>query len=65
MAFPINSTNYNGADNFNDISFGSNHVGGTHFLLADGSSRFISENIDFGVYLTLASRDSGEPTKMP
>jgi prepilin-type N-terminal cleavage/methylation domain-containing protein len=65
IAFPINSTWYNGSNNFNDISMGSNHTGGTHFLLVDGSSRFLSENIDFGVYLTLSSMDSGETSQVP
>ncbi len=57
---PINSTFYNGSNNFNDISFGSNHTGGCHFTLADGSVRFVSENIDLGLYKALASRKSSE-----
>jgi hypothetical protein len=58
---PINSTYYNGSTNFNDISFGSNHTGGCHFTLTDGSVRFVSENIDLNLYKALASRKSGEP----
>jgi hypothetical protein len=65
VAYPINSTFYNGSDNFNDISMGSDHTGGAHFLLGDGSVHFISENIDFPTYLTLASRASLEPTTVP
>jgi hypothetical protein len=65
VAYPINSTFYNGSDNFNDISMGSDHAGGTHFLLGDGSVQFVSENIDFPTYLTLASRASLEPTQVP
>ncbi len=45
---------------FNDVAMGSQHVGGTHFLLGDGTVRFLSENIDFGLYQSLASRDQGE-----
>jgi prepilin-type processing-associated H-X9-DG protein len=46
---------------FNDAGFGSRHPGGTQFLLADGSTHFVSESINFDVYLSTASRDGGEP----
>lgn len=45
---------------FNDLAFGSQHPGGTHFGLADGSVRFVSERINLGVYLSSASIDGGE-----
>lgn len=38
--------------------FSSNHVGGAHFVLADGSVRLISENID---YLKLSSATAPVP----
>lgn len=41
-------------------SFRSDHVGGVHFLLADGSVHFISENIDAGLFDALATRNGGE-----
>lgn len=40
--------------------FASYHVGGAHFVLGDGSVRFISSSIDLGVYRGLASRAAGE-----
>jgi prepilin-type N-terminal cleavage/methylation domain-containing protein len=43
-----------------EISFGSYHVGGAHFALGDASVRFISENIDLGVYQGLGSRNGRE-----
>jgi prepilin-type N-terminal cleavage/methylation domain-containing protein len=46
---------------FNDAGFGSRHPGGTQFLLADGSTHFVSETINYDVYLSTASRDGGEP----
>jgi len=50
--FPINSKL--------DFSFGSNHVGGAHFLLTDGSVRFVSQNLDGNIYGYVASRNGGE-----
>ena len=40
--------------------FSSSHVGGTQFVLGDGSVRFISENIDRGLYQSLATILGGE-----
>ena len=48
------------ASNFNDVSFGSQHIGGTHFLNADGTVVFTSQNIDMGVYRALSSINGGE-----
>ena len=36
------------------------HVGYANFLFADGHVQIISENIDFGVYQSLSTRDGGE-----
>jgi hypothetical protein len=41
-------------------AFGSQHTGGTHFTLADGSARFVSENIDQVVLRGLCTRAGGE-----
>lgn len=43
----------------NDVSFGSMHVGGAHFGLADGSSRYIHESIALNVLKSAASRANG------
>lgn len=55
----INALAYT-TSNFNDISFGSNHPGGCHFVMADGSVTFVSENADIEVYKSTGSRDGGE-----
>ena len=61
---PINFRGYQelGMNNFNDISFGSQHTGGTHFLMADGAVNFVNENIDNDVYKSTASKRGGEPS---
>lgn len=46
------------ATHFDDFS--SHHIGGAQFGLGDGSVRFISENIDGGVYRSLATIQGGE-----
>ena len=38
----------------------SNHTGGVNLMLCDGSVRFISENIDQGIWRSLATRQGGE-----
>ncbi len=43
-----------------EMAFGSYHIGGAQYTLADGSVRFISENIDLGVYRALGTRGGGE-----
>ena len=49
-----------------DDNYGSNkplnsaHTGGVHVLLADGSTRFISNNLDLGTLARLCSRDDGQ-----
>ncbi len=45
-----------------EISFGSRHTGGAQFAMADGSVRFLSENLDARVYSALGTRDGGEVT---
>ena len=43
-----------------EMSFGSWHVGGAHFTLADGSVKFINESVDLSLYRKLATRAGGE-----
>jgi prepilin-type processing-associated H-X9-DG protein len=43
-----------------ELCFGSYHTGGCHLLMADGSVRFFSENIDDTVRRGLGTRDGGE-----
>lgn len=41
--------------------FGSFHVGGAHFLLADGSVHFLSQNMDTSVFRSLGIRNDALP----
>lgn len=40
--------------------YSSNHVGGIHILVADGTVRFLSENIDFTTYTSLSTKAGAE-----
>jgi prepilin-type N-terminal cleavage/methylation domain-containing protein len=60
VANAINTVQYNGSNNINDISFGSQHTGGANFVLSDGSVRFVNNTISMPSYYALASRDGGE-----
>lgn len=44
----------------NDIGFGSEHPGGCHFLVTDGSVHFMLENIDLKTLFALASRSGDD-----
>lgn len=46
------------AAHFDDFS--SHHTGGAQFVLGDGSVRFVSENVDGGVYRATATISGGE-----
>lgn len=45
--------------------FGSRHVGGANFTLADGSARFLNENIDGRVWEALGTARGGEAVTVP
>jgi prepilin-type N-terminal cleavage/methylation domain-containing protein/prepilin-type processing-associated H-X9-DG protein len=62
VAFPLNSTT--ASTKFMDISFGSNHSGGAHFAMADGTVRFFSNGLDFNNYQKLATRDGNESVNL-
>ena len=49
----------------NNESFRSNHPGGLHFAFADGSVRFVREDIELEVYRALATIQGGEVVEGP
>lgn len=51
---------HNGFHNFALVSSRSAHVGGVQTALVDGSCRFVTENIDLGIWRALATRGGGE-----
>jgi prepilin-type N-terminal cleavage/methylation domain-containing protein len=44
----------------NNMGFGSEHPGGCHFAMGDGSIHFLSENIELVVMFALASRQADD-----
>jgi prepilin-type processing-associated H-X9-DG protein len=47
----------------NELAFGSQHPGGAHFALADGSVHFLDEGLDLVVYREMATRNGEEANK--
>lgn len=57
----MRTVKYNGSNNYNNVSIGSNHPAGCNIAMGDGSVRFITESVDLNkVLLPLASRHGGE-----
>ena len=50
----------NGSHNSGLTSVRSRHTGGVTALLADGSVRFISDNVDLTIWRGVATRSAGE-----
>ncbi|MDW7995047.1 MAG: DUF1559 domain-containing protein [Gemmatales bacterium] len=46
-------------------SFRSRHIGGTQFVMADASIRFIRAGIDINVYRAAATKQGGETLQLP
>jgi prepilin-type processing-associated H-X9-DG protein len=65
VRFGLNAVKYNGSNNWNDVSMGSNHSGGSNIGMGDGSCRFFNKNIAIGLLLSLASRKGGEAIQLP
>jgi len=49
---------------YNNLPFGSFHPGGAYFSMVDGSVHYLTDDIDPGVYVALASKDGGEPVSL-
>ena len=47
-----------------ELAFGSFHEGGCHVLMADGSGRFVSENVSEIVWRAVGSRNGGETEQL-
>lgn len=60
-SYRINGNNNGTASRGQTSGFGSLHVGGCHFLIGDGTVRYISENIDTTIYRNLGSINDGNP----
>lgn len=48
-----------------ELAFGSYHPGGCQVALADGSARFVSEDVDGVVWLAVGTREKGETEQLP
>ncbi|QDT00924.1 DUF1559 domain-containing protein [Adhaeretor mobilis] len=59
VAYTINSGDKPGPLR-NNVGFGSEHPGGCHFAMSDGSATYFSENVELRVLYNLASRNDGQ-----
>ena len=64
LRYPLNSV-VRTTGNANDVSFGSEHPSGTHFLLGDASVRFCSENTELKILQAAATRNRNETVQIP
>jgi prepilin-type N-terminal cleavage/methylation domain-containing protein len=65
VGYPGVSLGHTGGDfnvnlSANRLTWRSDHVGGAHFLLADGATRFVSESVDADTLDALATRAGAE-----
>jgi hypothetical protein len=62
---PIRSTPFNGSNNLNDVSFGSEHMRGAVFGMGDGATLFLSDSVSLDILKQLSSRNGGEQVRLP
>jgi hypothetical protein len=67
VVYAINSTadRFTDGNGYNWLPLGSFHPGGMNGLVADGSVRFFSENMNLLTYQYLATVNGGETAEMP
>ncbi len=46
-------------------AFRSQHPGGAHFAMSDGSVQFVAESIDTLIYKAMSTRAGGETAQLP
>jgi prepilin-type N-terminal cleavage/methylation domain-containing protein/prepilin-type processing-associated H-X9-DG protein len=69
-AYPLNSAPQKDAAGnvvtlLNDVSFGSMHPGGAHFLLVDGSVHFFSDSVEMSILQAFSTRAGAEAAALP
>jgi prepilin-type processing-associated H-X9-DG protein len=71
-SIPLNNASIAGQPGFqapwdwpNVYSFRSGHSGGANFAMADGSVRYVQDNIDLTLYRNLASHSGREIANVP
>jgi len=60
-AFSDRRTDQNIHNHLMNTCFGSEHPGGAHFLMGDGSARFLNENMNLAIYRTLGAINDRHP----